>query len=287
MRGQDIDFSESTQSLLHMFKRLRDTQALHHAYCIVGPSQQTVHRVVEEIAAILLSVKKIPHTDCSIFDSEKDQSIEAVRTFIQNFQSTPLVAEYRVGILTHIQNLSVQSQNALLKTIEEPPKKGIILCTANHPRTIVPTILSRVALIRVQRPSKKELEALYKQKDIPNSLFSLQAFLDEVPSSNQNAEESNEKIRQAIDFFFRFREHPSEHITSLQTAFQEKSFDDIPMKTVAHWWIVALVSEMKQKESQSLRQRNIQLIRALHFFLNNDLAVNMPLWLQSILAQSR
>jgi hypothetical protein len=53
--------------------------------------------------------------------------------------------------------LTTEAQNALLKTLEEPPAGTIIILTASHGQALLPTIHSRVQSITVRRPSQDAL----------------------------------------------------------------------------------------------------------------------------------
>lgn len=273
------------ESIVKMFERLRNSESLHHAYCIVGSSQTRVVAEAQSIASTILKVDRLPHTDCIIFDCEKDQSIESIRQFILDFQGTPLVARYRIGLLLNIQHLSSQSQNALLKTVEEPPAKGIFLCTTNHLHSLVPTIVSRVAVIRVKPFSSSELLNRYTEQGIPNQYAPLRFFSDEVPATLEEAEQQKIRITHSIKLLLDFFTHPFQFGSQVQQVFQDKEFENVPITRVVHWWIVELLKKAKSASSSTERKKSVELIKALRFYLQNDLVVNMPLWLQSILAQ--
>ena len=56
---------------------------------------------------------------------------------------------WRVVWLRHAENLTDQAANALLKTLEEPPRGAMLLLTSRHPRNLLPTLRSRLLAIRV------------------------------------------------------------------------------------------------------------------------------------------
>ena len=63
----------------------------------------------------------------------------------------------RVIIIQDSQLLGLEAQNALLKTLEEPPRDTIIIMTAASPQSLLPTIQSRVQKITVIKPAKTDL----------------------------------------------------------------------------------------------------------------------------------
>lgn len=62
----------------------------------------------------------------------------------------PYDSRYKVYILDDAEKMNPQAQNALLKTIEEPPSYVILLLLANSPEALLPTILSRCARVDVR-----------------------------------------------------------------------------------------------------------------------------------------
>jgi replication-associated recombination protein RarA len=63
----------------------------------------------------------------------------------------------RVIIIQDSQLLGVEAQNALLKTLEEPPADTVIIMTAPSPQSLLPTIQSRMQAITVIKPAKADL----------------------------------------------------------------------------------------------------------------------------------
>lgn len=63
----------------------------------------------------------------------------------------------RVIIIGEAQCMTREAQNALLKLLEEPPEGTVIICTATHVETMLPTVRSRLQKIRVRQPSMQEI----------------------------------------------------------------------------------------------------------------------------------
>ncbi len=60
----------------------------------------------------------------------------------------------RVILLPNAQRMQVPAQNALLKLLEEPPADTVIIMTAPSERALLPTIVSRTQVVRLQQPGK-------------------------------------------------------------------------------------------------------------------------------------
>ena len=89
--------------------------------------------------------------------------IEAVRRLEQFLTlKVPGKQAYdRAIIIEDAHLLTIEAQNALLKMLEEPPQGTILILTANHAQTLLPTIRSRAQSIPVSRLDRAGLEAYF------------------------------------------------------------------------------------------------------------------------------
>jgi len=70
--------------------------------------------------------------------------IEQIREISQDAVLSPLEGNYKVYLLKRAEFMTSQAANALLKLLEEPPQKTVLILSAVNPGGILPTILSRV-----------------------------------------------------------------------------------------------------------------------------------------------
>lgn len=84
-------------------------------------------------------------------ESKNNISVDVVREQIVNdVDIKPYSSKYKIYIVDEAEKMNQQAQNAILKTIEEPPEYAIIiLLTANH-NAFLQTILSRCVLIQMK-----------------------------------------------------------------------------------------------------------------------------------------
>ena len=61
----------------------------------------------------------------------------------------PLEGRYRIAIIEHAQRLNLDAQNAILKTLEEPPPAVVLILAADDSSTLLPTVVSRCARLRL------------------------------------------------------------------------------------------------------------------------------------------
>ncbi len=81
--------------------------------------------------------------DVTELDAASNNSVEDIRDIIGEVNYLPAVARYRVFIIDEAHMLSTEAANALLKTLEEPPRHVIFILATTEIHKIKPTILSR------------------------------------------------------------------------------------------------------------------------------------------------
>lgn len=91
----------------------------------------------------------------------KTYTIEDVREqLLETVDLKPFQYEKKIYIIEKADILNIQSQNALLKTLEEPPAHAVFLLLAERAEAFLPTILSRVVVMKI-RPLSAETIADY------------------------------------------------------------------------------------------------------------------------------
>ena len=86
--------------------------------------------------------------------------IDQIRSLCQTLAMKPYEARLRVVIISDAQAMNPAAGNALLKALEEPPARTILILVAAHPSDLMPTIVSRCQHIRFNPLSRKTLESL-------------------------------------------------------------------------------------------------------------------------------
>lgn len=84
--------------------------------------------------------------------SRKQIPVEEARELPEFFAKTPALSAWRVAIVDTADDLNANGANALLKILEEPPPRGIILLATARPAALLPTIRSRCRTIRIEAP---------------------------------------------------------------------------------------------------------------------------------------
>jgi DNA polymerase-3 subunit delta' len=90
--------------------------------------------------------------------------IDQIRSLCHTIAMKPYEAKRRVVIISDSQAMNPAASNALLKMLEEPPVKTILILLATHTSELLPTIVSRCQQLRFKPISSRNLESVLVQK---------------------------------------------------------------------------------------------------------------------------
>ena len=147
-----------------------DKAKKHHAYCFVGTAHVGKSTVARYISSKTLNTefdKLLTSPDFISVErginektgkTRKDITVKQVRNIISQLSKSSFTLEgYKVGIIRDAHLLSPSGANALLKTLEEPAKKTIIILTTTDEKLLPETILSRCHSIYFNPVSNKDI----------------------------------------------------------------------------------------------------------------------------------
>lgn len=90
-----------------------------------------------------------------------------IRPFLPDVQVRPYQSPWKIYIFEDAEQLNVQSQNALLKTLEEPPAYAVFLLLANGTDNFLPTVMSRCITLQLRQiPEHVTAAYLVKEKGL-------------------------------------------------------------------------------------------------------------------------
>ena len=151
------------------FKRAIENHKISHAYILTGEAGMGRKSIANAFAMTLLcekggsepcmschSCKQVMsgnHPDLIYVTHEKPGSIgvDDVREQINDtIMIRPYSSYYKIYIVDEAEKMTVQAQNALLKTIEEPPSYAVIILITTNQEAFLPTILSRCVQMKLK-----------------------------------------------------------------------------------------------------------------------------------------
>lgn len=141
--------------------------------------------------SLSLRIEKEEHPDLIFVDYQEKEngekkssiSIDQIRQEVKGtVDISPKEGQYKVYVLCHSDKMTVEAQNALLKTLEEAPEHVIMILLCENENKLLDTVLSRVVRVYVgDMPIDKQWTLL---QEIP-ALRALPAFLKEIAHKKQ------------------------------------------------------------------------------------------------------
>lgn len=171
-----------------------------HALLLEGPDGSGKQTAAAFAAAMLLcrekeapcgeclSCKKLKsgnHPDLTTLlpqGKSKSISVDSVRDMKTEAFVSAHESERRVFLIPEAQRLNIQSQNALLKILEEPPENAYFILTVPSCSNLLETVLSRLTVLRMRELNEQErLEILVKQ--LPDESYEICETLSQAFST--------------------------------------------------------------------------------------------------------
>ncbi|WP_309643629.1 DNA polymerase III subunit delta', partial [Phenylobacterium sp.] len=153
------------------FEDARERGRLHHAWLLTGPEGVGKATFAYRAARRLLGAPAEPnygilgaapdhpvsrqiiahsHPDILVLERVGEDGkprkvipVDEARKLSEFFSKSPATAPHRVAIIDAADDLNVNAANAVLKTLEEPPSRGVLLLVSHSPGRLLPTIRSR------------------------------------------------------------------------------------------------------------------------------------------------
>lgn len=152
-------------SLLEELKGLMTTGRLGHAYICVGDPLLEGKDFAEDLAAMVLAQEKQEQAE-TILHRVKDRvhpdvtwveprgklrqiKVEDMRKALKRIQEKSFEGGWKVVVFLGADRLNPNSGNTLLKNLEEPPERTLLVLVTQQPTRMLPTLFSRCQLIRI------------------------------------------------------------------------------------------------------------------------------------------
>lgn len=173
------------------------------------------------------------HPDIIYVTHEKPNviSVDNIREQINgDIAIKPYSGPYKVYIMDEAEKMNQQAQNALLKTLEEPPEYAVILLLASNVEMMLPTILSRCVIMNMKAVSNDEIKKhLMEKVQIPDYLANVCASFARGNVGRAISLASNEAFdqmkRDVLSVVKNIEKIEFNQISSIAKEIEEKKYD--------------------------------------------------------------
>lgn len=172
--------------LLSELRQMKQNNHLPHALLLHGEQGSGKKTIAEWFAMLVLCenqaqapcgvckncrlVRSHAHPDVTTVEHSGKRggfSVETVREIRAEAAILPNNGDMRIFMFEDADGMSIQAQNALLKSVEEPPAHACFVFTAQVPGVLLPTLLSRMTAKAVFPASRGECIKALIQQDFP------------------------------------------------------------------------------------------------------------------------
>lgn len=165
------------QSILNFFKQAIKASKLSHSYLFYGPANVGKFTTALWLAKILQCQESSPDAFCNqcvncrhvdksihpdIYSIKKKEDKQAITIFQirelqKKLQTTSFHNNKKIAIIKNAESLNLEAANCLLKTLEEPSAKSLLILTVQNKVRLPLTILSRCQIINFSLLNKQEI----------------------------------------------------------------------------------------------------------------------------------
>jgi DNA polymerase-3 subunit delta' len=170
---------------------LKSNQSLSHALLLMGKDGGGQHILAHKIAIDILCDKKesesacgechscrlneaSSHPDYHLLDGrEATIKVDQIRQIIGKVATSPQVSHAKVVVLAQAASMNINSANAVLKALEEPPQGTFFILTADAASQLIATVRSRCLLVNLPAPSPQQIDAWFDGVELEDDISSI------------------------------------------------------------------------------------------------------------------
>lgn len=184
---------------------------ISHSYLFVGKSGIGKKLFAKEIAKKVMCLGEENCESCIKFKANsnpdftmivpdgKTIKIEQIRNLQSKIIEKPIISKKKVYIIDDAECMSQESQNCLLKTLEEPPEYAMIILICSNESRMLQTIKSRCVIIKFEDLTDEEIARAINIQD--KELIKLCGGSLEKADKIQENKETYNKLKELVNYF--------------------------------------------------------------------------------------
>lgn len=179
-RPTGFDSVVRQEHVVKILKNQIETDKIGHAYLFCGPrgtGKTTLAKIFAKAincqnpqngspcgkCPTCLALADASNLDITEIDAASNNGVDEMRDLREKVQYPPTAGKYKVYIIDEVHMLTTSAFNAVLKTLEEPPKHAVFILATTEPQKIPATILSRCMRFDFKLIPQADLEGLIKR----------------------------------------------------------------------------------------------------------------------------
>ena len=166
-------------------KRAVQNNDILHSYMFIGQEGIGKKKIAKEFARTILCETKKNNCNCKSCTSFKNGNnpdfyliseegnsikIDQIRDLIEKAYEKPIASEKKVYIIDNSDKMTVEAQNSLLKTLEEPPDYMVLILITSNIDNILNTVKSRCVKLSFESLSNDEIKEVLNERGLNTNL---------------------------------------------------------------------------------------------------------------------
>lgn len=209
----ELDSTEPREELIKIFK----SEKFPHAFLFTGPKgigKTSAARIVAKTVnckkpknfepcnecASCISITNGTNVDVLEIDAASNRGIDDIKELREKIKLAPSSLKYKVYIIDEVHMLTTEAFNALLKTLEEPPKHAIFVLCTTDPEKLPKTITSRCLIINFKKAAKSEIVGKLKKVCEEEKWEYEEEALGEIAKLSEGSFRDANKILEQVSF---------------------------------------------------------------------------------------
>lgn len=151
------------EMIKEMLAKSIENETLSHSYLFVGIQGIGKKLLAKEMAKKILHFDGDSHPDFMCIEPEENSiKIAQIRLLQKKIQEKPIIGDKKVYIIDNADTMTLEAQNCLLKTLEEPPEFSIIILIGSQENAFLTTIKSRCMIVKFQSIEEEKIKQYMK-----------------------------------------------------------------------------------------------------------------------------
>ncbi|QNM93625.1 DNA polymerase III subunit gamma/tau [Mycoplasma sp. Pen4] len=170
-RPQTFNDVVGQDNIITTLKNILQSRKIGHAYLFSGPKGTGKTSVAKIFANVINCMhqddvtiacdycRKTFNTNLDVIemDAASNNGVDEIRDLKEKIEQAPINSKFKIYIIDEVHMLTKSAFNALLKTLEEPPRHAIFIFATTDPQKIPLTIRSRVQTFNFNRMNEKNI----------------------------------------------------------------------------------------------------------------------------------
>jgi len=227
-----------------------------------------------------LAIDNSSSPDVTELDAASNRGINEIKELIKEASFSPMTGRFRVYIIDEAHMITPDGFNALLKTLEEPPKTVIFILATTNLEKVPKTIISRCLIVNFGKAQKKEVKKMLKRIAEGEKIILDERLFDLIASHCERSFRDGAKLIEELVIQNKLNYDEAKKYLGIRS--RENLLETLaskPLKDALSWLeeFAAAGGNFKNLIEELLEELHLYLLKKNGLSVEDDLVVNFSL----------